>query len=413
MHSWGAVSYGELHELAQRYGTPFYLYDADAINARIRRIKSAIGHGVQVLYAVKANPNLELLRAVREVADGLDISSAGELEQARLAGYDMAKLSFAGPAKTDAELAAAIQAGVGCISVESMRELTACAEISRHLEKRASIALRVNPQLLNRAFGLKMGGKAVQFGIDEEALPAAAALLRASLDHLHFVGIHVYAGSQCFDVAGIVEGVENTLRIARDFEAQSGLACETVNVGGGFGVAHSGSAHELDLEALAPALAPALREFQQGAPRMVVFELGRYLTANAGIYVTRVISSKASRGKSFFVVDGGLHHHLAAAGTFGAAMRSNFALRNLTRPDGPRTLCNVAGPSCNPTDLLGVDVELSRPEHGDLVAVLQAGSYGFTASPLLFLGRPTPAELVWQRGSIELGRRSRPVSEFN
>jgi diaminopimelate decarboxylase len=415
MHSWGSTSFDELHEMAQRYGTPFYLYDADAINARIRRIKSAIGHGVQVLYAVKANPNLELLRAVREIADGLDISSAGELEQARLAGYDMAKLSFAGPAKTDAELSAAIQAGVGCISVETTRELAACAEIAKRSGRKANVALRVNPELLNRSFGLKMGGKAVQFGIDEEALPGAATMLRAVLDHVNFVGIHVYAGSQCFDVAGIVEGVENTLRIARDFEAHSGLPCEAVNVGGGFGVSHGETSREIDLELLGPALAPALGALRQAQPRRpaVVFELGRYLTAHAGIYVSRVISSKASRGKSFFVVDGGLHHHLAAAGTFGAALRSNFALCNLSRPDAPKMLCNVAGPSCNPTDLLGIDVELPRPEHGDLVAVLQTGSYGFTASPVLFLGRPTPAELVRQRGKVVLGRRSRAATEFN
>jgi diaminopimelate decarboxylase len=415
MHNWGGTSYAELHELAQRYGTPFYLYDADAITARIRRIKSVIGHGVHVLYAVKANPNLEVLRAVREAADGLDISSAGELEQARLAGYDPQKLSFAGPAKTDAELSAAIDVGVGCISVESTRELTACAQLGKRLGKKANVALRVNPELLNRGFGLKMGGKAVQFGIDEEALPAAGALLGSSLDHLRFVGLHVYAGSQCFDVPGIVQGVENTLRIVRAFEAHSGLACEMVNVGGGFGVTHGGSCRELDLEALAPALAPALREFREGSGqrRTIVFELGRYLTANAGIYVSRVISSKASRGKSFFVVDGGLHHHLAAAGTFGAAMRSNFALCNLSRPQAPKAACSIAGPSCNPTDLLGIDVELPRPEHGDLLAVLQAGSYGLTASPLLFLGRSTPAELVRQNGKVVLGRRSRPVAEFN
>ena len=416
MHSWGATSFDELHELGERYGTPFYLYDADAINARIRRVKSAIGHGVQVLYAVKANPNLELLRAVREAADGLDISSAGELDQAQLAQYDMAKLSFAGPAKTEAELAAAIEAGVGCISVESPRELAACVHISKRRGTRANVAFRVNPLLLNRSFGLKMGGKAVQFGIDEEELPRVVGTLRAEQEHLNFIGIHVYAGSQCFEVAGVVEGVENTFRIVRELEETSGLACGTVNLGGGFGVSHGEADREIDLEALGPALAPAFRAFQRSGAegrRNIVFELGRYLTANPGIYVARVVGSKVSRGKTFFVVDGGLHHHLAAAGTFGAALRSNYALRNLSRPDAPKVACSVAGPSCNPTDLLGIDVELPCPQPGDLIAVLQAGSYGYTASPLLFLGRPTPAELVRHRGRIVLGRRSRAVSEFN
>jgi diaminopimelate decarboxylase len=261
-----------------------------------------------------------------------------------------------------------------------------------------------------------MGGRAVQFGIDEEELPRIAAVLRAAQSHVNFAGIHVYAGSQCFDVSGIVEGVDNTFRIVREFEKASGLACGMVNLGGGFGVSHGEADRELDLETLAPALSPALRDFVRSGPqgtRNIVFELGRYLTASPGIYVTRVVSRKESRSKTFFLVDGGLHHHLAAAGTFGAALRTNYALRNLSRPDAPPVACSIAGPSCNPTDLLGIDVQLPRPEPGDLIAVLQAGSYGFTASPILFLGRPTPPELVRSRGRIVLGRRSRTASEFN
>jgi diaminopimelate decarboxylase len=171
----------------------------------------------------------------------------------------------------------------------------------------------------------------------------------------------------------------------------------------------------LDISALAAALVPILRAFRGSSKveRKVTFELGRFLTAKAGIYVARVISSKESRGKTFFVVDGGLHHHLAAAGTFGAALRSNFVLHNLSRPDAPKVRCNVAGPSCNPTDLLGVDVELPRPEYGDLIAVLRSGSYGFTASPLLFLGRQTPAELIRRHGRVTLGRRPRTIVDFN
>jgi diaminopimelate decarboxylase len=150
-----------------------------------------------------------------------------------------------------------------------------------------------------------------------------------------------------------------------------------------------------------------------GVERELILELGRFLAANAGIYVTRVISSKESRGKSFFIVDGGLHHHLAAAGTFGAALRSNYPLQNISRPAAAKVVCTIAGPSCNPTDMLGIDVELPRPEQGDLIAVLKSGSYSFTASPLLFLGRRTPAELVRDRGKVLLGRRPRSMVEFN
>lgn len=412
---WRDIDAAAFEALAGSYGTPFFLYDADAVNARIRAVRDAFAGTVQIYYAVKSNPNLALLRAVSDVADGLDISSGGELQQALLAGFDASRLSFAGPAKTSAELTDAIQASVGAISIESMRELQACVRISRLLGTRANVAVRVNPLLLNRAFGIKMGGRPVQFGIDEEDLKEVLATIAAHPEELGFQGIHIYAGSQCFDPAGVAEGVENTFRIVREIEAAGTLVCRSVNLGGGFGVSHVERDRELDVSALAQALGPIVDAFIARAPveRKIVFELGRYLTAEAGIYVARVISSKASRGKSYFMVDGGLHHHLAAAGTFGAALRGNFILQNLTRPGAPPVRCQVAGPSCNPTDLLGVDVELARPEEGDLVGVLKSGSYGLTASPLLFLGRQTPAELLRQDGVVTLARRPRSVLEFN
>jgi diaminopimelate decarboxylase len=322
-------------------------------------------------------------------------------------------MSFAGPAKITGELTRAIQGGVGCISIESIRELRECIEVATRLGTPARIALRVNPRMLNRSFGLKMGGRAVQFGIDEEDLADAADIVRGNSTSLLFQGIHVYAGSQCFEAEGVAECVQDTLRIVRELENATQLHCKIVNLGGGFGVSHSNEARELDLEKLTRVLVPTLRSFHTDAGRELIFELGRFLTADAGIYVTRVISSKTSRGKTFYLLDGGLHHHLAAAGSFGAALRSNFPLRNVTNPSAPPVRCSLAGPSCNPTDLLGIDVEMPKLALGDLVAVLRSGSYGFTASPLLFLGRPTPVELVRTEGQVVLGRRARMMADFN
>jgi diaminopimelate decarboxylase len=413
-NGWHQTSLAEFHALADRYGTPYFLYDADEIIRRINSVRDSLDRLVEVYYAVKANPNLELLRILRTSADGLDISSLGELEQACLAGYNTGKISFAGPAKTNSELTESIQRGVGCISIESPRELMECVRISAQLGQKANIVVRVNPQFLNRSFGMKMGGKAAQFGVDEEELGAVFDQVLVNTNTLDFRGIHIYAGSQCFESPGIVAGVQNCLSIACQIEARTGLVCEVINLGGGFGASHTED-RELDLKALAEELTPILRQFHAASPvkRRVVFELGRFLTADAGIYVSRVISSKESRGKTFFMVDGGLHHHLAAAGSFGAAFRANFLQRNLSRPDAPAIKCSIAGPSCNPTDLLGIDVELARPEIGDLIGVLKSGSYGFTASPLLFLGRQTPAELIRHRGEVILARRPRTIVDFN
>ena len=400
--------------LASEHGTPFYLFDADAVAGRIRAVRDALQGRVRVYYAVKANPNLGLLQALRAEADGVDISSAGELEQARLAGFDPESMSFAGPAKTNGELEAAIRAGVGCISVESSREIDACARIAARLETRARILLRVNPTLASRAYGLKMGGRAVQFGIDEEALPEAEARVAAQRDLLDFRGIHAYVGSQCFEVAGIVEATRNALRIALEVERRTGLECAKINLGGGFGIAHAEPRRELDLSALARELLPVLDAHRSQAPRCEpIFELGRFLTADAGIYVTRVIGGKLSRGKIFVTCDGGLNHHLAAAGTFGAALRGNFPLHNLTSPQRTPVVCSVAGPSCNPTDLLGIDASVAEPNEGDLLGVSMSGSYGLTASPVLFLGRPTPVELVRHGDEVVVGRRSHAMTDFN
>src|SRR5437764_10683179 len=218
----------ELNELAERYGTPFFLYDADAVSRRINLTRDSLQHLAKVFYAVKANPNLELLRAVRGVADGLDVSSGGELEQASLAGFDMVSVSFAGPAKTTAELTGAIKDGVGCISIESRRELMECVNIARRLGAKANVVVRVNPKVPNRSFGLKMGGRPIQFGIDEEEIGDVSRTILANDDTLSFQGIHVYAGSQCFEPASVVEGVQNTFWIAREIETSTGLSCRTI-----------------------------------------------------------------------------------------------------------------------------------------------------------------------------------------
>ena len=413
--NWHGMSCTSLQALAAEHGTPFYLFDADVVTQRIERVRRAMQGQAQIYYAVKANPNRVLLEAVRAAADGLDISSDGELEQALGAGFEPARMSFAGPAKTAAELEAAIRAGVGAISVESVRELNACADIAGRVGMAAHILLRVNPLAPSRVFGLKMGGRPVQFGIDEETLPEVEAKVLRHGPLIDFRGIHVYAGSQGFDPAGLLEATRNTLRIARELEARTGLRCAKVNLGGGFGVSSAADQRELDVEAFGALMAPFLAEFHAGssAPCELVFELGRYLTAEAGLYVTRVISAKASRGKLYFACDGGLHHHLAAAGTFGAAMRTNFAVVNLSQPDAPLVSCQLAGPSCNPTDLLGVDISLPEPREGSLLGVLRSGSYGMTASPILFLGHATPMELVSMGGQVVVGRRSFRMADFN
>lgn len=415
MSEWQFDGSQEYEDCAERFGTPFYLYDSDALTQQAEYVRETFGNLASVYFAVKANPNLKLLESIRDGVDGLDISSVGELEQALLAGFDPANMSFAGPAKTVEELRRAVECGVGSISLESERELRDIIEVARDAGRKANLILRVNPKTDPRAFGLKMGGRPLQFGIDEEHIEPVVKTIADHPEAIEFRGVHVYAGSQGFEFAEMANSYRHTLEIVSLIESQFGSPVSKVNLGGGFGVSHVSSAKKLDLEALADSVRSDFEAFlaHRGETCELIFELGRYLVADAGIYVTRVIGTKESRGHLFAITDGGLHHHLAAAGNFGVGFRSNYPVVNISRPDATVVECSIAGPSCNPTDLLGQKTRIAEPREGDLIAVLSSGSYGLTASPILFLGRKTPAEIVRSNGTFELGRRRREIVDFN
>lgn len=383
-------------ELAARYGTPFYLYDLDKVKEKCAAVRKAFGDSLELLYAVKANPNRELLAAMRGEVDGLDIASAGELERALETGYDAGCISFAGPGKTRDELRRSLEAGVGCISVESLRELNDLRDLVRAGSHRAYILVRVNPQLLIRDFAVKMGGKASQFGIDEEELPSALDFIKANADAFDFKGIHIYAGTQCLNEEALAQNLANTLAIAARITTDYGMECRVINIGGGLGVSYYEEHPGLDLDKLALLFRAEFDRYREatGTKPRILLELGRFLVAEAGIYVTRVVSEKLSRGEQFYVLDGGMNHHLSASGNLGMTIRKNYLVRNLSRPGAERIICTLVGPLCPPLDLMGKGVTVEVPEVGDLVGFLNSGSYGYSASPLLFLGHGEPCELL-------------------
>jgi diaminopimelate decarboxylase len=402
-------------DIANEYGTPFYLYDLDTIKEKIHNVRNAFGDSIEILYAVKANPNVELLREIKNDVDGLDIASKGEMEQALLSGYKAKQLSFAGPGKTKEELSEAMKHRIGVISVESLRELHDIRAIAADKNTKADIALRINPKLLIKEFAIKMGGKATQFGIDEEDVEPIIDYVKRYQDLLNFLGIHIYAGTQCLSEEAIARNMTNTLEIAAKLKSAYGLECSIINLGGGFGVSYYGEDRELNLNLLAKFVKQSFDNYRTSTgtnPRFIL-ELGRYLTANAGIYVTKVISGKKSRGEQFYVLDGGMNHHLAASGNLGAMIRKNYVVRNLSNPAASKELCNLVGPLCTPLDLMGKGVSIESPRLGDLIGFLNSGSYGFTASPLLFLGHETPIELLVSGYDIKTIRSKKSIEDFN
>lgn len=372
--------------------TPLFVYDMGLVRARIAAVRAAMPAGLRLHYAVKANPMPELLAAMAPLVDGFDVASAGELARATAAGMAAARISFAGPGKRDRELAAAIEAGA-VLSLESAGEAARARAIAASLGRRATVLLRVNPPFELRGSGMRMGGGARPFGVDLADAPALLA--RLADPAFDVLGFHVFAGSQNLDAAAIAEAQAATVDLVAGLAAAAPAPVRLVNLGGGFGVPYFPADRPLDLTAVGRALASTLAARPASlAGAEFAIELGRYLVAEAGVYLTRVVDRKHSRGTLFLVTDGGLHHQLAASGNLGSAVRRNYPLVNASRGSGPVEVANVVGCLCTPLDRLGEAVPLPKTAVGDLIAVFMAGAYGRTASPEAFLGHPPPGEYL-------------------
>jgi diaminopimelate decarboxylase len=383
-----------LTELARRTGrTPFYAYDRRLITQRVELLRRHLPAEVHLHYAVKANPMPTLVQHLAGLVDGLDVASAGELKVALASGADPAEISFAGPGKTDAELAQATAAGI-IVNLESEGEMERIAALSRNDSARPRVAVRVNPDFELKSSGMKMGGGPKQFGVDAERVPAM--LMRIGQLKLDFQGFHIFSGSQNLRAEAITETQEKTIELALKLAEHAPSPVRLLNIGGGFGIPYFPGEHPLDIAAVSANLARLLggmRRRLQGA--RVVIELGRYLVGEAGLYICRVVDRKISRGQVFLITDGGLHHHLAASGNFGQVIRKNYPVVVGNRVvGGKREIVSVVGPLCTPLDLLADRMEMAEAEVGDLVVVFQSGAYGLTASPTAFLSHPAPAEVL-------------------
>jgi diaminopimelate decarboxylase len=383
-----------LPELARRAGrTPFYAYDRRVMTERVALLRTHLPRTVHIHYAIKANPMQEVVNHLASLVDGLDIASAGELKIALASGVPAESVSFAGPGKTDAELTEAVAAGV-VINLESEGEMERLAVIARRAERRPRVNVRVNPDFELKSSGMKMGGGPKPFGVDAERVPAM--LHRIGGLPLDFQGFHIFSGAQNLRAEAIVEAQRNSIDLALRLSEYAPSPLRILNIGGGFGIPYFPGDERLDVSAVGRNLAAIVEARQNRLPHaQLVLELGRFLVGEAGIYVARVIERKMSRGQVFLVTDGGLHHHLAASGNFGQFIRKNYPVVIGNRVNGSaRELASVVGPLCTPLDVLGENLQLSRAEPGDLIAVYQSGAYGLTASPTAFLHHPEPVEVV-------------------
>jgi diaminopimelate decarboxylase len=385
-----------LERIAREHGTPCYVHFLDRIEERIAELKGAFGGRFQLSYAVKSNPNGALLAWLQGRVETLDISSGGELARALAAGWDAARLSFTGPGKTPAEIEAAVRNRIGELVVESMAEAEQADRIARSLGLRQPILVRIAPNRVPKGFGLNMAGKPSQFGIDEEVLDDALGRIRG-LPGLELVGFHIYSGTQCLDATAIAENWEIFLELFRRFAGTHDLTPRKLVFGAGLGIPYHDRDVPVDLRAVAGRINPQLDAFR-AEPRFagaeLALELGRYLVGEAGIYLTRVIARKVSRGKVLCICDGGMNHHLAACGHFGTVIHRNYRMFRVTgAPRGAADeVVDLVGPLCTTIDTLGRGVAMPGLDVGDVVGLHCSGAYGVTASPIHFISHAPPRE---------------------
>lgn len=372
-------------------GTPFYVYDKQRIENRINQLRAALPKDLHLHYAIKANPNLAVVQMISNLVDGLDVASAGELAIALETTTKPKNISFAGPGKQDWELERAVLSGI-TINVESVNEINRVARIGVESGKRPRIAIRVNPAFELKTAGMKMGGRPAQFGIDAEVVPDVLKTV-SELD-LDFCGFHVFSGSQNLRVDAIADSLRKTVDLVLELASATQQRIEFVNLGGGLGIPYFPGEVPLDLDKLTPHYELAINTLRSRLNNPeIILELGRYIVGESGLYTCSVIDVKESRGRKFAVCDGGLHHHLAATGNFGQVIRKNYPVAAGRMGDD---FCEISivGPLCTPLDLLADRVMMPTLHPGNLIAVLQSGAYGKSASPHGFLSHPDCGEIL-------------------
>ncbi len=378
--------------------TPTYIYDRQQISQTINSLLDRLPAQVQLHYALKANPMPAVVQHIANYVSGLDIASHGELLIALNSGVLAENISFAGPGKTEQELVAAISSGV-CLNVESENELKHIDQLGKHFNTLPTIALRVNPDFELKASGMKMSGGAKQFGIDAEKIPSIIQSLAQY--QLNFAGLHIFCGSQNLNSDAIIEAHKQTFALAA--QLLHGIDdYQSINIGGGFGIPYFAGDKALNVGAITHNLHQLLKQYPQFQQKKIIIELGRYLVGDAGIYISQVIDKKESRGKTYLVCDGGLHHHLPNSGNFGQVIRKNYPV-HISKKQANKTRLHeeteieyvtIVGPSCTPLDTLAENMLLTKADVGDYVVILQSGAYGRTASPENFLGHPHVKEML-------------------
>jgi len=383
-----------LRAIAQAVGTPTYVYSKATLLGHFRRLRDAFAAvKPQIRYAVKANANLALLRALAEEGAGFDVVSRGEIFRVLRAGGDASRIDFAGVGKRRDEIEYALEVGIDTFNVESEPELDLIDVVARSRGEVARVAIRVNPDVDPKTHTyIATGKKETKFGLDIERTRRVAERA-GGLGGVRLTGLHVHIGSQITTVEPYVEMVTRLLALASELKG-SHPALDTVNVGGGFGI-HYREGEAREMREFAEPLVPLLL----ASGFQVHMEPGRLLVGNAGVLLTRLLFVKEGGGKRFLICDAAMND-LIRPSLYGAYHR----IEPVEARPGPETAADVVGPVCESGDFLAKDRAMPPLRAGDLLCVRSAGAYGFVMSSN-YNARPRAAEVVVDGERFGVARR--------
>jgi diaminopimelate decarboxylase len=390
-----------LSSLAERFGTPTYVYSQAVIACNYRSVSEDLSRVPHLIcYSVKANSSLRVLRVLKEAGAGFDVVSGGELARALRVGAGPESVVFSGVGKTQEEIDAGLNAGIFMFNVESAGELEMIDGRARALGKTARISVRVNPGVAANTHPYISTGQVIhKFGVPRHE---ALGLYRRAARSLQLTirGVACHIGSQILEIEPFLEALDEILSIAERLRSD-GLGIEVLDLGGGFGIRYS-TEQPLDFREMARGIESRLR----GTPYRLILEPGRALVGNAGILLTRVLYVKRNEHKSFIVVDAGMNDLMRPA-LYG----SYHQVVPEIEPHGEMFRADVVGPLCETGDFLAQDREMPAVQPGDLLAVLTAGAYGSVLSSN-YNSRPRPAEVMVHANQAELIRSRETVDDL-
>jgi diaminopimelate decarboxylase len=392
-----------LAELAERYGTPLYVYSAATIVSRYRAADDAFGSYPHVMhYALKANSTLAIARLLRGLGACADANSGGEIDVALRAGYIPPQIVFTGVGKTDVELTQAIDLGVKTINAESAGELERIDRIARERQTRARVALRVNPNIDARSHPhISTGLQNNKFGIAIGDVRELARTTR-SRDGLEIVGLHIHVGSQIVDLEPLRRAAEALVTLASELR-DDGVTIDHLDLGGGLGISYEGKPVPTASD-YAAVLLPVVRE----SGLAIILEPGRAIVGPAGALVSRVVDVKPQPGgKLFVILDAGMTE-LIRPMLYNAFHRIEPVIAANGRPE---RIADIVGPLCESSDTLGRDRSLPEPRVGDLMAVLDAGAYASVMASN-YNRRTLPAEVMIDNGCASVIRRRQTIDDL-